>query len=83
LAEVVTGVFSIEEHETALRWVSMMRPGQRRVLVRSHFREAEEPLLVLWPDQADPVFAIQYLDTLVLLIDKLGKTMPFLTLVMR
>ena len=78
--------FSIGDHELALRWVSLAGQaslaGQEgyRVSVALDGDHGGELILVHLPGQQAPAFAIQALDATVVLIDCLGLTMRFPTL---
>lgn len=74
------GPFSTGDHELALRWASLARPGGYRVSVALDGDHDGELILVHLPGQQSPAFAIQTLDATVVLIDCLGLTMCFPTL---
>ncbi len=72
--------FPIGDHELALRWASLARPGGYRVSVAMDGDHGGELILVHLPGQQLPAFAIQALDAAVQLIDCVGLTMRFPTL---
>ena len=72
--------FPIGDHELALRWASLARSGGYRVSVALDGDHGGELILVHLPGQQPPAFAIQALDATVVLIDCLGLTMRFPTL---
>ena len=72
--------FPIGDHELALRWASLARSGGYRVSVALDGDGGGELILVHLPGQQSPAFAIQALDATVVLIDCLGLTMRFPTL---
>jgi len=75
-----TRSFSIEEHEIALRWMTLARPTGYRASVALDLQGAEEVLLVYLPGRQSPAFALQALHSTIVLIDCLGMTMRFSTL---
>lgn len=75
-----TRSFSIEEHEIALRWVTLARPTGYRTFVALDLQGAEEVLLVYLPRRQSPAFALQALHSMIVLIDCVGMTMRFSTL---
>jgi hypothetical protein len=75
-----TRSFSIEEHEIALRWVTLARPTGYRTSVALELQGAEEVLLVYLPGRQSPAFALQALHSTIVLIDCVGMTMRFSTL---
>jgi len=75
-----TRSFSIEEHEIALRWMTLARPTGYRTSVALHLQGAEEVLLVCLPGRQSPAFALQALPSTIVLIDCVGLTMRFSTL---
>lgn len=72
--------FSIRDHELALRWASLATPTGYRVFVSADGTHGGELILVHLPGRQSPVFAIQALHSTVVLIDCLGMTMRFPTL---
>lgn len=72
--------FPIGDHELALRWAGLARPGGYRVSVAVDGDHGGELILVHLPGQQSPAFAIQAQDATVVLIDCLGLTMRFPTL---
>jgi len=75
-----TRSFSIEEHEIALRWVTLARPTGYQTSVALDLQGAEEVLLVCLPGRQSPAFALQALHSTIVLTDCLGMTMRFSTL---
>jgi len=75
-----TRSFSIEEHEIALRWMTLARPTGYRASVALDLQGAEEVLLVCLPGRQSPAFALQALHSTIVLTDCLGMTMRFSTL---
>jgi len=75
-----TRSFSIEEHEIALRWMTLARPTGYRASVALDLQGAEEVLLVCLPRRQSPAFALQALHSTIVLTDCLGMTMRFSTL---
>ncbi len=72
--------FAIRDHELALRWASLAAPIGYRVLVSADGTHGGELILVHLPGRQSPVFALQALHSTVVLIDCLGMTMRFPTL---
>jgi len=72
--------FSIEEHELALRWATLVKHSQFRIVVSLCQWGAEELLLVYKSESDVPTFAIQRLRATVVLIDCLGMTIRFTSL---
>lgn len=72
--------FAIEEHELALRWATLVKHSQFRIVVFLCQTGAEEILLVYKSESDVPAFAIQRLRTAVVLIDCLGMTIRFRSL---
>jgi len=75
-----TRAFSIEEHELALRWATLVKHSGYQVAVSLCQRGAEELLLVSRSDKDVLAFAIQPLPTTVVVIDRLGITIRFVSL---
>jgi len=75
-----TRAFSIEEHELALRWATLVKHSGYQVAVSVCQRGAEELLLVSRSDKDVLAFAIQPLPITVVVIDCLGMTMRFASL---
>lgn len=72
--------FPIKDHELACWWAGLATPAGYRVAVSMSGRHGGELILVHLPGQQSPAFAIQPLSSAVTLIDCLGMTMRFPTL---